>query len=98
MSTLDEVLALRGLRAEVVKLALDHPQSDRHAASRSHIVFASWMEPFGAKGIGNFPDEAFVNYRLCVEAMVETASKRDLEMWLAKFEEAVDTYGLRKTP
>jgi len=73
------------LRAEVRQLALDHPSTDRHASSRTHIFYAPWMEPFGAKGFGNFPDEAFAQYRTSVEELVRTASKRDLHLWLEKF-------------
>src|SRR5262245_28288806 len=74
------------LRAKVRQLALDHPLTDRHASSRTHIFYAPWMEPFGAKGFGKFPDEAFAHYRTSVEELVRTASTRDLQLWLEKFD------------
>jgi hypothetical protein len=45
------------------------------------------MEPFGARGVGNFPDEAFAQYRTSVEQLVRDASERDLRFWLEKYQE-----------
>ncbi len=73
---------IEDLRGKARKLAYDNAVGVWHKESKSHIIFAPWTAPFGAKGIGNFADQAFKNYLNCVDEMIAKATERDLNTWI----------------
>jgi len=69
------------LREALGNHALAQPSSDYHQASRSHIFYVPWLEPFGAKGFGDFPDEAYSQLREAVKLKLAGATVEDLQFW-----------------
>jgi predicted HicB family RNase H-like nuclease len=76
------------LRRRLEERALSRPRSDFHVASRTHLFFAPWFVPFGAKGVGDFPDEAFIQFRESVRKLLASASLDDLRLWQLMAEQA----------
>jgi hypothetical protein len=69
------------LREALANHALAQPSSDYHQASRSHIFYVPWLEPFGARGFGDFPDEAYGQLKEAVRLKLGRASLEDLRFW-----------------
>jgi hypothetical protein len=63
-------------------LARDHFCHFHHASSFTHIYWAPWMVPYGARGAHTFSDEAFEDYMRSAIFMITTASEKDLNLWM----------------
>lgn len=76
-------MMLDDLKQRVLQRAIDSPEHYFHYPSGTHILYASWMVPFGARGCGHFVDVAHVQYIDDVNRMLREASERDLRLWLS---------------
>ncbi len=72
---------------KIYKTAFDNMLAVYHQASKSHIFYVPWMVPYGARGIGSFPDEASKMCMANVCDMLNNASERDMDLWIKCFEE-----------
>ena len=76
----------KAIRSIVKRKAMSHWETDWHAESRTHIVWAPWIKPYSPKGFGFLADEAYADYGKSVQKVVDEATIGDLEFWLELYE------------
>src|SRR5215204_1833479 len=70
----------------VKDLAKNNCEHIHHAESKTHLYWAIWLVPYGARGCGTYANDAYVDYMNNVEFMLDMATERDLDLWLAELE------------
>ncbi len=69
------------LKDEITTAAAALLRNHFHEASGTYIVHLPGIGPFGVKGFGNFPDEAFSSFRCSLRLTLEDASEDLLDAW-----------------
>lgn len=74
-------LYLNDIKARVMADAFKAVEQYFHEPSKTYIYFCKDLSHFGAKGIGNYPNESYENFQINLHKMVEPASRSQLEKW-----------------
>ena len=74
-------LYLNDMKARVTADAFKAVEQYFHEPSKTYIYFCKDLSHFGAKGIGNYPNESYENFQVNIHKMVEPASRAQLEKW-----------------
>lgn len=64
----------------------DNAEQHFHAPSTTHIYYCAPLAKLELKGYGNFPNEAFGNFKKALKALVEDAPTEVLKRWLSELE------------
>lgn len=75
---------LRSMREAIRHTARVEAKHDFHSPSRTHVVWCLGVGRGGAKGFGDFADEARRQFETRLEALIERATVGDLERWQAR--------------
>jgi hypothetical protein len=71
------------LAEKVKQLAMQNFRLDWHHDSRTHICYTKYMR--SVKGVGDWPNTAFDNFKDSLEQVVSNSSKKDLEFYIREF-------------
>lgn len=82
-------LYLNDIKARVMADAFKAVEQYFHEPSKTYIYFCKDLSHFGAKGIGNYPNESYENFQTNLHKMVEPASRAQLEKWSEALSAAV---------